>query len=333
MHHRSSTPLLVVPAAIIAVLFWSFKPVLITLLSNSIGYSEAYVLSGFFAIAASLIVAVVFRSKIAQVFKLGALKTGLVNSAISGLFLALWYYGFYRALYGAVKTDATIIAFIWPLIAVVATPLLSPNSAQRLRWYQWVLLFVSFGGAVAIALNDGGMSGERSWEILWAFAAALGSGLYLPFALRATKAFSPKGVSPTIGSFVTISSANVVAVSVVAVAVLLTAGFDYSGLTWPAAGFCFIIGGGVYLLAEVAWTWAFQEYKSLTLAALPYFSPSVSVVLLYVLFDEPVTSVALVGLLTILTANLVLYGIDIHKSRRRRADVPSVVQSTAPPLD
>ena len=39
-------------------------------------------------------------------------------------------------------------------------------------------------------------------------------------------------------------------------------------------------------------------YKSLTLSSLPYFSPAVSVILLHVLFDEPVRPIAIVGLVS-----------------------------------
>lgn len=70
---------------------------------------------------------------------------------------------------------------------------------------------------------------------------------------------------------------------------------------------CGLIGLGTYLAAEIAWTWAFQEYKSLTLSALPYFSPAASVVLLYLLFDEPARPIAMVGLVLVLASNLTMH--------------------------
>jgi glycine betaine/proline transport system substrate-binding protein len=81
----------------------------------------------------------------------------------------------------------------------------------------------------------------------------------------------------------------------------------HSGVVERPSLIAAIIGIGTYLVAEVTWTWAFQEYKSLTLSSLPYFSPAVSVILLHVLFDEPVRPIAIVGLVLMLFSNLTLH--------------------------
>ncbi len=299
-------------AALTAVAFWSLKPIFISIIGERGDFAEVYVASGAISVAVSILGVLILRKKSLALIRGGrATLSGVASAALSGLFLALWYYGFYRALYGAPKVDATIIAFTWPLIAVVVMPLLSPSTAPKLKWAQWLMVLASFVGAAAIGVSNLGVEqagSGPSGEIIWAFIAALGSGLYLPFAINATKSFDSSVKSRPISTFYAISVANAVALGAV-----LTA-LQFSGHTLRFYAFdaqvlfvCALIGIGTYLIAEITWTWAFQEYKSLTLSSLPYFSPAVSVVLLYLFFDEPVRPIAIVGLVLILFSNLTLH--------------------------
>lgn len=299
-------------AALTAVAFWSLKPVFISIIGDRGDFAEVYVVAGAISVVTSVVGALVLRRKTLAVLRGGRSSlSGAGSAAISGLFLALWYYGFYRALYGAPKVDATIIAFTWPLIAVVAMRVFSPATAARLRWNEWLMVLASFVGAAAIGVSNVGaaQSGTgSSGEIVWAFVAAIGSGLYLPFAINSTRSFDRVVDSRPIATFYAISVANAMALVAVLVALWITDhtlrfyAFDAQVLL-----VCGLIGIGTYLVAEITWTWAFQEYKSLTLSSLPYFSPAVSVVLLYLLFDEPVRPIAIVGLVLILFSNLTLH--------------------------
>lgn len=297
-------------AALTAVAFWSLKPVFISIIGDRGDYAEVYVVAGTISVLSSLVGALVLRRRTAAVLRGGRNSlSGVGSAAVSGLFLALWYYGFYRALYGAPKVDATIIAFTWPLIAVVAMRVFSPATAARLRWNEWLMVLASFVGAAAIGVsNIGAAQSGDSGEIVWAFVAAVGSGLYLPFAINSTRSFDQVVGSRPIATFYAISVANATALAAVLLALWV------SGHTLRFYAFdgqvllvCGLIGIGTYLVAEITWTWAFQEYKSLTLSSLPYFSPAVSVVLLYLLFDEPVRPIAIVGLVLILFSNLTLH--------------------------
>ena len=304
--------LAVTVAAVTAVALWSLKPVFISIIGDRVGFAEVYVVAGAISVLASAIGALVLRRRTLAVAKGGRRSlSGIGSAVVSGLFLALWYYGFYRALYGAPKVDATIIAFTWPLIAVIAMRIFSPATAAKLRWNQWLMMLASFVGAAAIGISNAGFAqptGGSSGEIVWAFVAAIGSGLYLPFAINATRSFSQAVHSPPIATFYAISLANTAALA----AVLLALWGSRQHLSFGAIDaqvllVCGLIGIGTYLVAEITWTWAFQEYKSLTLSSLPYFSPAVSVVLLYLLFDEPVRPVAIMGLVLILVSNLTLH--------------------------
>lgn len=303
----ATTPIVI--AAVLAVAFWALKPVFITALGPKGGFSEVYLAAGGIAVAAGLVVCAVLHRQTRKVLTAGAATwRGLGWAAISGLFLALWYYGFYRSLYGAPKADATIIAFTWPLISAIAMQVFSPGTARKLHPAQWGLVLLSFVGVAAIGITSGGGAEERSPEILWAFAAALGSGMYLPFSVKSLNEFTAAAGTKPLATFYSITAANTVAVLSVGALLLATkAPLDFSGFDLEALVFLALIGLGTYLAAEIAWTWAFQEYKSLKLATLPFFSPAVSVVLLFLIFGEQVTLIAVVGMLLILASNLALH--------------------------
>lgn len=296
----------VVTAAVGAVGFWSLKPVLITLIEADAGYVEAYLLAAVSALAGSASVAAIRWRDVWPVVRHGGIP-GAGWSALSGVFLAGWYFGFYRALMTAPKVEATIIGFTWPLIAVVAMRVFAPAVGDRLTLREIGLIVVAFVGAAAVTVGSGGGGEGVAGGLLWAGIAALGSGLYLPFAVKGSRAYAGSG--PLLwATFCSISVANLAALTVVAATVPVQ---DYS-LDWTSVslftlGVCATIGVGTYLVAEIAWTWAVQAHNSLTLASLPYLSPAVTVLLLFAAFSVPVRTVAIAGLLTVLAANLLLH--------------------------
>lgn len=308
--------------ALVAVAFWSLKPIFITIVGDRGGFGVVYVASAAISLVVSAAAVVFLRRDAHALLRAGNLaRYGAGQAAASGLFLALWYYGFYRALYTAPKADATIIAFTWPLIAVIATPFLARTPIRKLSRMQWLMVLASFAGAVAIAVSDSGdhaPAGSSSAGIVWAFAAALGSGLYLPFALNATGAFEGVLGSKPKATFFAVSIANATALVAVLAGLAGTGhALHFESFDLTAVAICALIGVGTYLVAELAWTWAFRENRSLALSSLPYLSPAVSVVLLLLLFSEPVRPVAAVGLAVIVAANL-----GVHVTGRPRQGRP-----------
>lgn len=299
-------------AAITAVALWSLKPIFISMIGDRGDYAEVYLVAGSISVLTSVVVSALLWRRVAAIARGGRRALiGVANGCLSGLFLGLWYYGFYRALYGADKADATIIAFTWPMIAVIAMRVFSPSTADRLKWHQWLLVIASFAGAVAVGLSSLGETTNASGssgEIVWAFVAAIGSGLYLPFAINATNAFDDVVHSKPIATFFSISVGNVAALIAVASSLKVADHkLRFYAFDAEVIGICALIGIGTYLIAEVTWTWAFREYQSLTLSSLPYFSPAVSVVLLFLLFNEVIRPIAILGLVVILFSNLTLH--------------------------
>ena len=301
---------LVATAAAIAVGFWSLKPILISQIGERASYLEVYIVAGVISVIASLAIATLRSRDIIRLLTDSRSLYGAWQSAISGVCLAAWYYGFYRALYGSAKVEATIIAFSWPLIAVFAMRVFAPDKARSLNRLEFALVAVAFFGAISIGLAQMTRTDSTGgFEIIFAFLAAIGSGFYLPFAINGAGRFRDIQGSKVFGTFVAISIANLVALLLVGG---LTFGTGQSLLFYAfdtqVLLLCALIGIGTYLVAEITWTWAFAEYRSLTLTSLPYFSPALSVVMLYLFFDEPVSALAAFGLTLILFSNLSLHG-------------------------
>lgn len=304
---RISGSYLIIISAVVAVLFWSLKPIFITLMGVDVGFVEVYILSVGIAVLVSTFIAIMMPKETKRVVTSRVSLKGVKYSIVSGLFLAMWYYGFYRALFEAPKTEATVIAFVWPLIAFISLRIFSPKTAPALRLVQWVFVIFAFIGTAIVVGGSALNSVTFNYGLIWAVIAAIGSGMYLPFTLKALDAFQEIIPSAPKSTFYAITVANTVALFTVLISVFISGHkFDFSNLSLKVLILCGLIGIGTYLFAEIAWSWAFREYSSLTLSALPYFSPAVSVILLGVLFGEKVTTWTIVGMLMILTSNISL---------------------------
>lgn len=302
---RSAAPTL---AALAAICFWSLTPVFVTIIGDRLNSGEIFVLAAIAGGAVSLVVALIDGPLRRTIFS-AAVRRFMVPAAISGAFLGLWYYGFYRALQETGKIEATVVAFTWPMIALIALPLLS-RRPLHLGPGRWALIVVGLAGAALAAVAPGseivGGSG-----LIWAALAALGSGFYLPFAVRAAERM-PDSLGPVRSTFASISVANVSALLCVLVFRLIAGdpvGVPHALGSAGVVGLamCAAIGIGVYIVAEVGWTWAMQTELAPRIGAIPYLSPVISVVLLALIFSAPVTAYAMVGLALVVGANVSLW--------------------------
>lgn len=300
-------------AALCCVALWAFKPILVKMIGGSLAFAETYLISSALAIVASLIIIPFFKESTKKLFTVGikSLTYAIVNASIAGVCLALWYYGFYRSLtLSSSSADATVISFSWPLIAVIAMMIFSKEKSKRLNILQWSLMALSFVGVALISLNSatGGLNGSNNTEILWAVAASIGSGLYLPFSVNASRSIRElTNTSSIYSTFVSISMTNIVSLLAVSTALFaFSQDLNFENISLNSFLLCLLIGLGIYVVAEIAWTWVIQSSKSLTIASLPYFSPAISVILLLVLFHEPVTIFTWIGLSLILASNFAL---------------------------
>lgn len=318
--HQTKHTVLAPASAVTAVALWSITPILITMIGGKAGAAEVFLIAISLSIIAGAVIALFnWKTTILLCSNLknsSSLLKGIMNACIAGAFIGLWYFGFYQALSFGPKIEVTVIAFIWPLLSVIAMRIFASDVAPPLKLKSWLLIGASFVGVGLITLNNAGSSDSGSmWGIFWAFLAAVGSGLYLPFAVKASKAFSELVSSGPLTTFYSVTVSNVSSLVVAGGAMLLSDyPLDFSGLDMKSLVLCAVIGLGIYLFAEVAWTWAFRETASLTLSSLPYFSPAVSIVLLALIYNEVVTIYAVIGLVIILGSNLWLHFGSSRKS-------------------
>ena len=155
------TPLpLIVAAAATAVAFWSLKPVFIGFIGDRASYAEVFLVAGGIGVTAGLIgVLFLWRKTLTLLTDRRSIRAS-GNAAIAGLLLGMWYYGFYRALYGSQKVDATVIAFSWPLIAVIAMRIFLPAHGRALQLREYGLIVVAFFGAISIGVANLDTSGN-----------------------------------------------------------------------------------------------------------------------------------------------------------------------------
>lgn len=84
-------------AALTAVIFWSLKPIFISIIGERGDYAEVYVASGVISVAVSAVLSAAMFRSVAKLLRGGRRAIfGAASAACSGLFLALWYYGFYK---------------------------------------------------------------------------------------------------------------------------------------------------------------------------------------------------------------------------------------------
>lgn len=302
-------------AAVGAVTMWALTPALVSLAGHHAGHNELFLTASAAATAASVVLAVRERRSVRAAWSAdaGGVRGGIGWACVSGVFLGVWYYGFYRALMTGPPVPVTVIAFTWPLIAVAAVAVFTPAQAPDVTRRDVACMVVAFVAAAYVAASTAATSlGQHAsvWAAYgWAALAALGSGFYLPFALRSAARFgrcAPHGSSVAI-TVATISVANV-ASAVTGALLMLAQGERLSWTRFSAATWvwCAMIGVGVYLAAEVAWTWGHARNTSKSLSALPFLTPAASTLLLAGFFDATVTWQCVVGLVVVLAANLVI---------------------------
>ena len=284
-------------AATVAVLLWSMKPVYVQQLKPVLSSEQIFFLAGMIAAATSTII---WLCRIRQtgwtIFRL---------TSLSGLCIGLWYWAFYKALSGNVPAQATIIAFTWPLLGILAIRRFAPALHRPLRIWEYPLLVLAFIGAAITASGNS----EEYHLLLYAALAAVSAGLYLPFALRAIALVEPITRSRVSASFHVISLLNLVAL-IVGTCLLAMGGHQLLPLVNLTVGHWLIlalIGIATYLLSEILWCWGLSIANSTSVAAVAFFSPVLSVIWLRTFFAADVPGTAWIGLALVLAANLALH--------------------------
>jgi len=228
-----------------------------------------------------------------------------MHSLLAGALLSVWYIAFYTGLSGSASAQVTVISFTWPFFAIFAMRLFAPHLQRPLARREYPFLAIAFFGAAITASGEN----DSPHLLLFALAAALGSGFYLPFLSLALERVGNVIGSKLKASFIVVSIANTLSFSV-ATPILMLFGvsvFPTHSISTMDLALLSAIGALTYILAELVWCWAIYTTRTPAVAALPYFSPAASIILLSVITEAEVPVNAIVGLSLIIMANLALH--------------------------
>lgn len=278
-------------AAVFAIVAWSLTP----LLTAAAGSSpvEIFVIAAGVASLTSVAYWVFLwccKSRIISNW-----KVFIINSIISGVFLAVWYVFYYAALKDG-GSEVIIISFCWTLIAVISTPLITrkPLHSTPLMWLLLCGAFVLAG----IVVWQGSTHNGSMTSIIFAFIAAIGSGLYLPFAMNAMETVTGNQIR---AATTVLSVANVSAF-LLTVCALPFLHPDFSKLTESNFLWAVVIGVLIYVIAEISWAFGFSRANSVAVAGLPYLTVALSVLLTVMVLGQSlsiITACCLIGLIII----------------------------------
>jgi drug/metabolite transporter (DMT)-like permease len=292
-------------AALIAVLLWSSKPLLLLETGDALTPGQVFMLSATLSVLSSVIPVVILRRRLREVLIRIGTRNFLSLAACSAAPLSVWYWAFYHALSAGAPAEAVVISFTWPMIAILAMRVFARGLSRPLRRSEYPLLLLAFFGASVTAYGAKGENG-----LIWyAILAAIGSGLYLPFMVRLIKSMSDAGGGPVFSSFVSVSAVNTLTVPI-ATALLIFSGegvvpdgvisFD----VMMAVG---VIGIGILLISEMLWSWGVMRNGSAAITALPYFTPILSALLLALIGQQDLGSHVIIGAGIVLVSNLLIH--------------------------
>lgn len=210
---------------------------------------------------------------------------------IAGLFGYHFFY--YTALRNAPAAEASLIAYLWPLLIVLFSALLP---GERLRWYHGVGALLGFGGALLLLLSKQTDPATTDSNFYGFFAAFL-------------CAFIWSGYSVISRTFKNVST-DVVVIFCIATAILsLISHLALEQTIWPetVSQWLAVLGLGLMPvgLAFYAWDHAMKHGQIQLLGSAAYFAPVLSTIIL-VIFGLADMSWQLVAACLCVTAGAIL---------------------------
>ena len=217
---------------------------------------------------------------------------------------------FYHALYffalsAAPAAEASLIAYLWPLLIVLLSATLP---GERLRSRHLLGALLGLAGTALILMNHGGGGGERSTGSAAGYAAAFGCALVWSGYSVLNRRF---GSTPS-GMLVGVCGAVALAGGICHLALEATVRPDSA--QWAAV---LVLGSGPTGLAFLAWDYATKHGRLSLLGTLSYMAPLISTLLLILAGQARATHQVLVAAVLIIGGALIATGMP------RRRKVPS----------
>ncbi len=272
-----------------AIGFWSTTATVSKLLLHS--YTTMQVLALTSAIAAVFLLVVNGLKGNLRKLRDYCLRDFLITSGVGLLgtfgYDALLYMGIDRLL----ASQAMIINYLWPMMAVVAGCILLK---ERMTARKAIAVVMSFVG-VAIVTSNGSLSGFLGSNLegaLCCVLAAVSYGLFVVLNKRLS-------YNPMISMMLYYAQSAIIAfVTVMARGSLPSiSGVELMGFLW--------IGIGCHAIAYVSWALAMKHGETAKVANLAYITPFLAMVVAYFVLGEPITPWS-VGGLSVIVAGIFL---------------------------
>ena len=251
-------------AAASAVALWSSTPFLLRLVSSQESV-VTYAASAAIAMIVTVLIAAVRYRSVAS--RLVQDKAFVLSSFASGALLAVWYCCFYESLQGPSVALASGVAFTWPVISLLSMRFYRTGRISA-TVKETGLLSLSLIGVILVTSGSHENSSSSIGivgSLVFAALASLGSGLYLPFGVKALERCREIAQTNSVEStFFAVGFSNVFSLGCVAVFLLAThvpRGVSVHVDPLSSLGYV-LIGVGVYLVAEIAWTFCNSQRVS-----------------------------------------------------------------------
>jgi len=216
---------------------------------------------------------------------------------------------YFTALAHAPAVDASLIAYLWPLLIVLLSALLP---GERLRWWHVAGGLAGFAGAAMLVLQRGAGSGG---------GLSLAGGYLLGYAAALGCAFTWSGYSILSRRLGSVPSDAVGGFCAATALLGLLAHLLIETTVWPSPGgwlAVLALGLGPVGIAFFVWDYGVKRGDIQALGAFSYASPLISTLLL-VLFGRATATTALALACLLIVGGAILAAKDIFRRRAPRA--------------
>lgn len=290
---------------IFAIIVWSLSPTMAGLLE----YNTNYFTIVFFMILFSfLTIGVIIFAPILSFIKVSKEefiqefneidRLGKIYLCCSGIFIAFYYLCFYYSLHNGPRIEMNIINYLWPIITMILSVYVFKNKSEKLSFYQWLLVVVSFIGSVYIAFDNSILffGNGLDFTYLISFGAAISAGLYLNFNMKLNKYFT----SSLYIYFVALIASLV---TLLLFYLLVKPKLIINSETIIGILFISII---IFVGGQITWAEALRHSNSIIVASLSYFTPILSASFLNFFLGDKLSTRLVFGATMIIVSNFLL---------------------------
>lgn len=312
----------------LAVLIWSLYPIAAAEGLKTMTSLEVILLMQVFASIGALIITLIHLWQTKSFKKVIAIQKSLPRNAyiyitISGIAGVLCHGFFIVSLTLANKGGVSLIYESWPIIALVATPLLIKRAWKQVSFHEFLVSLCALGGVALIILGDQNLGfGDKvastfskapkqisdfDFVALGGYVLAF-AGAYMCAVLVVTKATYSNyftSMKDDFGASLVSESVcrTISMIFVIPAFVFLSDDLNFENIHWQAS---FFIGFVVFVLGGALYTYSMLSTNRPTIHIVYYFVPVLAVVWLYIAGETTINNYLIAGGIIVVIANIYL---------------------------